>query len=47
MMYYVATRARSEGVPSTPHSQWDLAEATVAKTMLSVWPKRRVRIPVP
>jgi hypothetical protein len=29
-MDYVATRAQSKGVPSTPHSQWYLSEATMA-----------------
>jgi hypothetical protein len=33
MMDYATTRARFEGVPSIPRSQWGLAEATVAKAM--------------
>jgi hypothetical protein len=35
MMDYTVTRARSEGVTFTPCSQWDRAEATMAKATMA------------
>jgi hypothetical protein len=35
MMDYSATQARAKGVLLPPHSRWGLAEAAVAKAMVS------------